>query len=393
MAGPLDGFRIIDLTTMISGPFATMTLADQGADVIKVETPGTGDLLRYAGPARGGISALFLTSNRNKRSVALDLKSDGGKRALTRLIEGADVLVQNFRPGALTRVGFDEPAVRRIRPDIVYASISGYGETGPYSHQRVYDPVIQAVSGLMSVQGGNSGPQFVSTVVPDKNASLTMAQAITAALLHRERTGEGQHVKLAMLDALVAWLWPDGMMNHTYIGDGVSAPMDLSAAYSEPMPTRDGVMVAAVISDAEWRGFCHAAERPDLLESEQYATLADRTANFADLMDLIRGITTGGTTAEWLERLDAHDVPCAPINSLTDVLTDPQIVTNGMVVERLHPTSGAFRDAEPAVSYSGTPSEVRCLAPQLGEHTEEVLREAGFNDADIRQLLADGAGA
>ena len=183
------------------------------------------------------------------------------------------------------------------------------------------------------------------------------------------------------------------MMNHTYIGDGVSAPMDLSAAYSEPMPTRDGVMVAAVISDAEWRGFCHAAERPDLLESEQYATLADRTANFADLMDLIRGITTGGTTAEWLERLDAHDVPCAPINSLTDVLTDPQIVTNGMVVERLHPTSGAFRDAEPAVSYSGTPSEVRCLAPQLGEHTEEVLREAGFNDADIRQLLADGAGA
>ena len=236
MAGPLSPCRIVDLTSMVSGPYATQLLGDQGADVIKVESL-TGDLMRHAGPARGGMTAAFMTNNRGKRSVALDLKQQRGMGALERLIETADVFVQNFRPGAAERMGLGEDRVRALRPDIVYVSISGFGESGPYTHKRVYDPVIQALSGVMDMQGGREAPRFMKTILPDKLTAVTAAQAITAALLARERTGKGDHVRLAMLDVTVVWMWPDGFLNHTLIGDDVSAPIPL-----DPQILRNGTI-------------------------------------------------------------------------------------------------------------------------------------------------------
>ncbi|NJN52470.1 MAG: CoA transferase, partial [Gammaproteobacteria bacterium] len=214
--GPLSGVRILDLTSMISGPVATQLLADQGADVIKIEPPG-GDLVRNLGPSRGGLTATFVSSNRSKRSLALDLKSEAGVGVLERLIPTADVFVQNFRPGAIDRMGFGEARVRALRGDIIYVSISGFGETGPYAHKRVYDPVIQALSGLTAIQADRDTgrPRMVRTIIPDKTTAVTAAQAMTAALFARERHGKGQHVRLAMLDAMVAYLWPEGMTGLT----------------------------------------------------------------------------------------------------------------------------------------------------------------------------------
>ena len=280
MAGPLSPFRIVDLTSMVSGPYATQLLCDQGADVIKVETLG-GDLMRYAGPARGGMSAAFLSNNRGKRSIALDLKQERGMAILKGLIETADVFVQNFRPGAAERMGLGEDRVRALKPDIVYVSISGFGESGPYVHKRVYDPVIQALSGVMDMQGGLESPRFMKTILPDKLTAVTAAQAVTAALLGRERTGQGDHVRLAMLDVTVVWMWPDGFLNHTLIGDGVSEPIPMDV-YDRAFETTDGHMVAFVASDDEWHGFARAAGRPDLITDERYKDLKSRVANLGE---------------------------------------------------------------------------------------------------------------
>ena len=220
MTGPLSGIRVVDLTSMISGPVATMMLGDQGADVIKVE-PLTGDLVRIMGPNRAGLTSGFISANRSKRSLAVDLKSEQGMAVVKKLVATADVFVQNFRPGAIVRMGLGEDVVRELKNDIVYVSISGFGETGPYAHKRVYDPVIQALCGLADIQkdGETGRPKMIRTIIPDKTTSVTAAQAITAALFARERSGEGQHVKLAMLDTMVAYLWPEGMaarqLNHT----------------------------------------------------------------------------------------------------------------------------------------------------------------------------------
>lgn len=306
MAGPLSPFRIVDLTSMVSGPYATQLLCDQGADVIKVETLG-GDLMRYAGPARGGMSAAFLSNNRGKRSIALDLKQERAMTILEGLIETADVFVQNFRPGAAERMGLGEDRVRALKPDIVYVSISGFGESGPYVHKRVYDPVIQALSGAMDMQGGLESPRFMKTILPDKLTAVTAAQAITAALLGRERTGQGDHVRLAMLDVTVVWMWPDGFLNHTLIGDGVSDPIPMDV-YDLAFETTDGHMVAFVASDDEWHGFARAAGRPDLITDERYKDLKSRVANLGETFDEIGAVLRTGTTEEWVAKLDAEQV-------------------------------------------------------------------------------------
>ena len=225
MAGPLHGYRIVDLTGMIAGPFATMILADQGADVIKVEVPGKGDQTRAAGNKSGGLSSSFLNNNRNKRSITIDLKQRQGREALLKLAATADVMIQNFRPGVVERLGIDEVAMRAVAPSIVYVSISGFGETGPYVRKPTFDPIIQAVSSLATIQGGSdqNRPRLVRTIVPDKTTALTAAQAVTAALLARERTREGQHVRLSMLDSVLAFLWASDMGGQTYVGKQVSA--------------------------------------------------------------------------------------------------------------------------------------------------------------------------
>ena len=384
MTGPLQGFRVVDLTSMVSGPYATQLLADQGADVVKVEAP-SGDLMRLAGPARGGVSAAFLTNNRGKRSIVLDLKQPPAMSILRTLIASADAFVQNFRPGAAERMGIGEDAVRAIKPDIVYASISGFGEQGPYTSKRVYDPVIQALSGVMAIQGGPESPRYMRTILPDKLTAMTVAQAITAALLARERTGQGDHVKVAMLDATVAWMWPDGMINHTLVGAGASAPLSMDA-YDSAFATKDGHIVAFAASDDEWRGLTRALDRPALAEDPRFKTLAERAANFPALFDLMHEAFRERTSAEWLARLDAEQVPCAAVQSVEDLFTDPQIAINELIVAGEHPAAGATRQPRAAARFASHALGEGRPAPMLGEHTEELLRELGVEDVEgLRQ--------
>ena len=272
MTGPLEGFKIIDLTQVVSGPLATMMLADQGADVIKVESPG-GDYTRAVSNRRNGFAAAFLNNNRNKRSVTLDLKHPQGLDTCLRLAATADVFVQNFRPGVIDRMGLGETAVREARPDIVYVSISGFGDRGPYAAKPVYDPLVQALTGLTTVQAGSDHerPRLVRTIIPDKVTGITAAQAITAALLARERSGEGQHVRLSMLESVVAFLWHSDMGSQTFVGDEL--PQAEAQSFIDLIyETTDGYISVAVQNDRQWQGLAAALQRPEWLEDERFAT-------------------------------------------------------------------------------------------------------------------------
>ncbi|MBL4720749.1 MAG: CoA transferase, partial [Alphaproteobacteria bacterium] len=289
MAGPLDGYRIVDLTGVISGPFATMILADQGADVIKVETPGVGDYTRQAGNQKANLSASFLNNNRNKRSITINLKTERGKDIFHRLVKTADVLVQNFRPGVVERIGIDEAAIRKIAPDIIYVSISGFGDKGPYKFKPTYDPLIQAVSGLASVQGGSdeNRPRLVRTIVPDKVTALTAAQAITAALLARERSGVAQHVRLSMLDSVLAFLWSSDMGGQTFIGETIS--QQRAASFIDLIyHTKDGFMSVSTMTNAQWTAFATETNHLEWLEDERFSTPALRDLNINDRLELIQ---------------------------------------------------------------------------------------------------------
>ncbi len=389
MAGSLDGYRIIDATQLISGPMATMILADQGADVIKVEGPGSGDLTRALGGSRRGMAPIFATTNRNKRSVVIDLKSPRGKELLGRLVAGADLFVQNFRPGRAEQMGIGEPALRQIRPDLVYVSISGFGESGPFAHQRVYDPVIQALSGLASIQGGSGPPRMLRLIVPDKVTALTAAQAMTAALLARERTGEGQHVRLSMLDAVICFLWPEGMARHTFIGKdiGVSRPSDTRDLVFE---TTDGYITAGAVSNAEWQALARALEHPEWLEDPRFKTPAGRVKHADARLRLTAEVLKTRSSAEWLEQLDAAQVPCAPILSREQVIEHAQVVANELIVESEHPHAGRMRQPRAAARFERSPSELRLPAPTLGEHTDAVLSELGISSDELRELRNAG---
>lgn len=387
MPGPLDGYRIIDLTSMISGPFATMMLGDQGADVIKVEIPGRGDHVRAGGNRSGGLPASFLNNNRNKRSVTIDLKDERGREVLKRLAVSADVFIQNFRPGVVDRMGIGEEAIREVAPNIVYVSISGFGEAGPYAGKPTYDPIIQAVSGLASVQGGSDQqrPRLIRTILPDKLTAVTAAQAITAALLARERTGKGQHVQLSMLDAVLAFLWSSDMGGQTFVGKTVS--QQRAASFIDLIyETADGHMSVAVMSDREWAGLCQALERPEWLDDERFKTPALRDQNINDRLSLTQDVLRTRTTAEWLTRLEGAGVPCAPVLTRNELLEHPQIQASDVLIETEHPDAGLLRQARAAARFSDTPTSIRHGAPQLGAHTDDVLAEAGLSAPEIAAL-------
>jgi crotonobetainyl-CoA:carnitine CoA-transferase CaiB-like acyl-CoA transferase len=379
MPGPLSGYRVVDLTTMISGPMATGLLGDQGADVIKVETPGAGDLVRYLGVPREGITATFATMNRNKRSLAIDLKSPDGRAAFEALVKSADVLVQNFRPGVIDRMGFGEEAMRALNPKLIYVSISGFGETGPYANKRVYDPLIQALSGLATIQGdrGLGRPRMMRLVVPDKITSLTAAQAITAALLSRERSGKGQHVRLSMIDAMIALAWPEGFAGHTFVGHEVDVPRN-ALAQDLVYETKDGWMTAGAVSDSEWQGLARALDHPEWLDDERFKTAGGRVAYAKERLDQTAEVLKTQTTEEWLARLDKEQVPCAPILSLSGVIEHPQIVANELLVESDHPVAGRIRQPRAAARFDQTPTTLDRPAPTLGQHNEEILAELGL---------------
>jgi crotonobetainyl-CoA:carnitine CoA-transferase CaiB-like acyl-CoA transferase len=390
MPGPLSGFRIIDVTQMISGPMATMILADQGADVIKVEPPGIGDLTRALAGRRRGMSPTFAIANRNKRSVAINLKDARGIELLKRMVAQADLFVQNFRPGTVERMGIGEKALRAVKPDLVYVSISGFGERGPYAHKRTYDPVIQALSGLASIQADETGrPRMLRLIVPDKVTALTAAQAMTAALLARERTGKGQHVRLAMLDAVISFIWPESMAGYTFIGP--------DRAITRPSNTRDlifrtadGYITCGAVSDSEWAGLCRALERPEWLEDERFKTPAGRVKYADARLEMAAEVLIARTSAEWLARLDAEQVPCAPILSRDDILKDPQVAANQMIIESTHPHAGAMREPRPAARFEETPAELRIPAPLLGEHTDTILVESGVDQSELAGLRTAG---
>ncbi len=392
MPGPLHGYRVVDLTSMISGPLATMILADQGADVIKVENPDGGDHTRASNNRRGGFSASFLNNNRNKRSVALDLKQPGAREAVLRLAGTADVFVQNFRPGVAERMGLGEDAVRAVAPEIIYVSISGFGESGPYAQKPVYDPLIQGVSGLASVQAGSDQerPRLVRTIVPDKLTAYNAAQAITAALLSRVRTGKGQHVRLSMLDAIIAFLWASDMGSQTFVGEDI--PQQEAASFIDLIyETATGPISAAVQTNREWVALTRALDKPEWLEDERFTTPALRQRHINERLILTQEALRTRPAEEWLERLTAEGVPCAPVLTRTQMLSNEQVVANGIVVETDHEGAGRIRQARSAARFSGTPAEIRRGGAALGAHTAEVLGELGYTEADI--LAWQGGGA
>ncbi|MFP6759593.1 MAG: CoA transferase [Alphaproteobacteria bacterium] len=393
MAGPLDGIRIIDLTAMLAGPWATMILGDQGADVIKVEAPGRGDHTRSLGHRANGLPANFLNINRSKRSVTIDLQTEAGRGLLLDLARDADVLVQNFRPGVVERLGVGEADIRAVAPNIVYVSISGFGEKGPYAAKPTYDPIIQALSGLTTVQGGSDDarPRLVRTVLPDKLTAITAAQAIAAALFARERTGTAQHVRLSMLDSVLSFLWASDMGAQTFVDSPVSnqrAASFIDLIYE----TKDGHMTVSTMSDKEWAALSRAVERPGLLEDPRFTSPALRDRNINDRLALIQDILLTRTTADWLARLEAENVPCAPALTRSEVVENAQVAASEILLESDHPHAGRLRQTRPAARFEGTPVTIRRGAPRLGEHTDEVLAELlGLSDAEIAALRASGA--
>jgi len=390
MPGPLEGVRILDLTTMVSGPVATMMLADQGADVIKIEAP-KGDLMRHYGSQHRGMSGSFLSCNRSKRSLCVDIKAPEGLEIVRRLVATADVLVQNFRPGAIERMGLGEAPVREIRPEIIFVSISGFGDTGPYVHQRVYDPVIQALSGLAEIQADRATgqPKMVRTIVPDKTTAVTAAQAITAALFARERTGKGQHIRLAMLDTMVAYLWPEASSSLSFVGnelDPARGQMGLDLTF----PTRDGYITAGALSDAEWAGMCRAFGREELVTDPRFLTAALRSENVADRRTIMSKEIGKWPTKEILKRLDTEGVPCAPILSRWEVLEDPQVVENRIIEVHDDPALGPVRQPRPAAQFSDTPAGVRRMAPYLGADNASIAADLGYTPEEIEALAGRG---
>ncbi len=390
MPGPLDGIRVLDLTTMVSGPVATMMLADQGADVIKIESPA-GDIMRQYGVIHRGMSASFLSCNRSKRSLCVDLKTGEGLAIVRKLAATADVLVQNFRPGAIERMGLGEDVVRGLKPDIIFVSISGFGESGPYAHQRVYDPVIQALCGLCDIQTDNETgrPHMVRTIVPDKTTSVTAAQAITAALFARERSGKGQHIRLAMLDTMVAYLWPEASSPLTFL-DNEQDPARQQAGPDLIFRTADGYITAGAISDAEWAGMCRAFGREELIEDPRFKTAAARGHNRTERRTIMNQEISKWPTAEILARLDREVVPAAPVLKRGEVIEDAQVIRNGIVEVREDPELGPVRQPRPAARFTETPAEIRSNAPYLGADNATILDELGYGAAEISNLAEAG---
>jgi len=394
MAGPLAGIRIVDVTAVLLGPYASQLLADWGADVIKIEAPPRGDSTRYIGPSRSrGMSGPFLALNRNKRSVMLDLKQAAAKAALARLVATADVFLHNMRPQAIERLGFGYEAVRAIRPDIVYCGAYGYSQQGRYRDKPAYDDLIQTRSGLAALGARVDGtPRLAPTVLVDKMAGLTAAQAIAVALFHRQRTGEGQFVEVPMFETMVSFL----SVEHLY-GESFEPPLGevgyprLTTPYRRPYRTRDGYVTILPYTDRHWRDFFRVAGRPELADDPRFADHTTRTVNVEALYRLLDELAPTRTNAEWEALLEPLGVPVAPMLDLGELLDDPHLAEFGLFQSFAHETEGQIRVTRPPVTMSATPAEVRRGAPRLGRDGAGVLAELGYSEAEIAGLRAAGA--
>ena len=390
--GPLAGIRVIDLTQVLAGPTATMLLADLGADVIKVEPPGAGDLSRLARFAKGGINSTFVNCNRGKRSIQIDLSTDAGRRLGLQLLDGCDVAVQNMRPGVMDSLGMGYEHAAAVNPGIVYCSMSGYGPTGPYADRAAFDPIIQAVSGYVALQVNPEVPipDLVRNGVIDKASGWMAALAIVSALFARDRSAGGQHIDLSMLDTAVQFLWPDGGMADTLLDEDAREGRRLSTLY-RLTPCADGHLVYFVISDKQFHGLYRALGRPEWVDHPQWGTHEGRRGLSEELGSLLEAEFAKWRVAELAPRMHEHSVPCGEVTAVEDLHDDPQIRHNGTLVEWDHPTAGRIRQPRSAPRFSATQPDFRPSAPRLNEHADEILAELGLDAEEIEALRRAGA--
>jgi crotonobetainyl-CoA:carnitine CoA-transferase CaiB-like acyl-CoA transferase len=391
--GPLEGIKVIDMTTVLMGPYATQMLGDYGADVIKIEAL-EGDVTRLIGPTRHpGMGPVFLNTNRNKRSIALDLKKPAGRDAVLRLIEGADVLMYNVRPQAMARLQLGYDVISKLNPRLIYAGVFGFGQDGPYAAKPAYDDLIQGATALPALMAQTSDgiPRYVPNALVDRIVGLTAVGAVCASLVNRDRTGRGQRVDIPMFETMAGFVMGDHMGGLTY-----QPPLD-KGGYARhlsrdrrPYKTSDGYICVIVYNDKQWENFFAATGRDDLRSDPKFATFAGRAANIDVVYGELARIFETRTTAAWSELLTKADVPVMPMHDLESMLQDPHLVATGFFPVVEHPTEGPIHSMRTSATWSETPAETKRLAPRLSEHSEEILREAGFSADEIAALIRDG---
>jgi len=392
--GPLSGCRILDLTTVVLGPYCTQLLGDLGADVIKIETPD-GDIMRHAGPhVSEGMGPIYLTINRNKRAMTLDLRKDSARKILETLVKTADGFIHNIRAGGMRRLGFDYDAVKKINPEIIYCHAVGFGSKGHYAERQAYDDLVQAVSGaafMIPMQDGTTEPRYFPGLVADKTTGLHAAYAMLAAFLHRERTGKGQFVEVPMMECMVSFTMAENLYGHAFV------PPRPPIAYArsinpmrKPYKTKDGYIALMPYSDENWRRFFRLGGREELMDDERYSTYSARTNHITDLYKEAEVIALQRTTDEWMHVLALENVPCMRVHSLDSVLTDPQLRETGFLEERDHPSEGKYLAINNPIEFSHSPASIHQEPPLLGQHNHEVLEELGFDEDDIARFEKDG---
>lgn len=393
MQGPLSGYRILDLTSVMMGPAATQIMGDMGAEIIKVESPD-GDVLRLVQPARHrGMGAAFLNSNRGKRSIVLDLKKPDGRAALLRLVEGADVLIYSMRPATLEGLGLGYEACRKANPKMIYCGAYGFGEDGPYAGQPAYDDVIQSASGLADIQSYVTGePRYVASVAADKTVGLTVVYAVTMALLHRERTGEAQRVDVPMFETMVQFNLFEHTSGMQFVPqDGPAGYIRMKSPHRRPYRTADGYVAALPYTKKNWQRFFEIVGMPEMIEDERVTNSELRSHKVGELYEKVTPALAGWKSAELLAALRAADIPCAPMNRLEDLPNDPHIRATGFLREVEHPTEGTLLQTGVPIRFSRSPGTLGRPAPRLGEHSVEILAEAGYDESEIGAMIGTGA--
>ncbi len=394
MPGPLDGVRILELTSVVLGPWACQILGDMGAEIIKIEPP-VGDTNRNLGASRNNkdMSALYLTCNRNKRDLVLDLKQDVGREALLKLAEDADVLIHNFRPQAMERLGLDYDNIKAVNPNIIYCATYGYSAAGPYGAKGALDDSIQAASGIAILQAMVGGePRYLPTIVCDKTTALTVVYAVTSALFHRERTGIGQAIEVPMFETMVSYVMAEHLWGFAFEPPiGHAGYTRIMSAHRRPYKTLDGYIAVLPYWDNHWHTFCEVTGRPDLLEDERFKDMATRLANIdATYGETAKTLATK-TTAEWLEIFETTNVPTMVVNTLDGLVEeDPHLKAVDFFELHEHPTEGTLRMTKFPVNFSESPADIRRMPPRLGEHSVEILQEAGYSEKQIADMIEAG---
>ena len=393
MAGPLQGVKVLELTAVVLGPWACQILADMGAEVIKIEPP-YGDSNRSLGASRNpGMAALYLTCNRNKRNIVLDLKQPEAREALFKIAADADVIVHNNRPQVMEKLGLEYKDFKAINEKIIYCGAYGYGKDGPYGEKGALDGSIQSISGIAWLTNMVLGePRYLPTIIADKTTALNVVYAITAALYSREKTGQGQEIEVPMFETMVYYNMAEHLWGQTFVPAKGSAGYErLMSYHRKPYKTKDGYIAILPYLDAHWKKFCELSDRMDLLDDPRFTTLADRVANIDDTYEETAKTMLNRSTQEWLDLFGKTSVPTNAVHTLDSVIDDPHLKAVDFWQEIDHPTEGKLRMTRFPVTFSETPVENSRHQPQLGEHSTEILREAGYSDADIESLLGSGA--